>query len=784
MDYGIGRPVPRQEDFRLLTGKGNFSDDVDLEGQAYAHVLRSPHAHARVLGIDTEAAEAAPGVVAVLTAAEYLADGLGPVPHVANPLDALDPWKRALRNKDGSEPFVSPHIPLAQDKVRHVGDCVALVIAETIEQAKDAAELIEVAYAPLPVVTDVAEAVKPGATPIWDEAPSNVAADCEWGDAQAVEEVFQHAHHVVEMDLRNNRIVNAQMEPRAAVGAYDASTGRHTLYAGSQLVHRQKHELSLIFGLPADRIRVVAGDVGGGFGPRMLLYPEFVFVVWAAKRLGRPVKWTSTRAEAFLSDYQARDQAAHVALAFDSEGRILAMRAELLYSVGGMTAAFVPMANGTRLVTSVYDIPLLHLTAKSVITNTVPTAPYRGAGRPESMYNIERLIDTAADEMGIDRVEIRRRNLIPPSAIPYTTPMGIPYDSGEFEGYMDAALALHDWDGFATRQEASKFRGKLRGIGLGMYIEIPVGARDEWASIDVKPDGRVEFLSGSLAQGQGHETTFRQVIHEWLGVPFGSIDMVTGDTDIVPMGGGTHSDRSMRLSGAVMVWSSEEIIDKGKRIAAHALEAAEEDIAFAAGTFTVKGTDRGIGIFEVAAAAATHDVPADLRGPLKAEYHLDRRLPAYPSGCAVCEVEIDPETGVIEIARYSAIDDVGRVINPMIVHGQVHGGIVQGLGQALMEDAVYAPGTGQLLAGTFLDYAMPRADHWPFFKVDTYELISPSNPLGVKGAGEGGTTPSLASFTNAVVDALKEFGVRHIEMPVTSERVWRAIDAAEAVASI
>ncbi len=775
MEFGIGQPVPRHEDFRFVRGKGHFSDDVDLDGQAYAHVLRSPHAHARIRDIDWRRAARAPGVLAVLTAAEYLADGLGLMPQFVNPVDALDPSKSTLINRDGTLPFISTHYPLARDKVRHVGDGVAVVVAETLDQARDAAELIEVDYEPLPAVTDVAEAIRPGAPPVWDEIPDNVAADCEWGDKQAVDTAFAGAHHVVEMEVRNNRVVNGQMEPRAAVGEYAAADGRHTLHAGSQSVHRQKLELSRIFDVPPDKIRVVAGDVGGGYGPRLSMYPEFVLVVWAAKRLGRPVKWTSTRSEAFVSDQQARDQAARTALAFDADGRILAMRGEILYNIGGMTAAFVPMANGTRLVTSLYDIPLLHLMAKAVLSNTVPVAPYRGAGRPEAMYNIERVIDTAADEMGIDRIEIRRRNLISPEAIPYTSPMGIPYDSGEFEGYLDAALKLHDWNGFATRREESRTAGRLRGIGLGMYIQIPVGARDEWASITIEPEGRVAFLSGSLAQGQGHETSFRQVIHEWLGVPFGSIDMTTGDTDIVPIGGGTHSDRSMRLSGAVMVWTSEQIIDKGKRIAAHVLEAAEEDIAFAAGVFTVAGTDREMGIFDVAAAAATDDMPDELRGPLEAQYHLDRRLPAYPSGCAVCEVEIDPETGIIEIARYSAVDDVGRVINPLIVHGQTHGGIVGALGQAMMENVVYGAETGQLLSGSFMDYAMPRADDWPFFRVETYEVIAPSNPLGVKGGGEGGTIPALAAFTNAVVDALKTHGVRHIEMPVTSERVWRAI---------
>jgi carbon-monoxide dehydrogenase large subunit len=775
MEQGIGQPVRRQEDLRFLSGKGYYSDDCALPGQAYAYMLRSPHAHARVAKLDIGAAAAAPGVLAVLTAAEYRADGLNQMPRNANPIDGLDPTKPALHNRDGSPIFSSLDLPLAEGRVRHIGECVAAVIAETLAQAQDAAELIEVDYEPLPAVSDVRDAVASEAPDVWDELPGNVAADCEWGDKGTVDAAFASADHVVTMDLRNNRVANAQMEPRAAVGEYDEAADRYTLHAGSQNVHRQKMELARILGVKPGQVRVVAGDVGGGYGPRMSMYPEFVLVVWAAKRLGRPVKWTSTRSEAFQSDHQARDQAATSSLAFDAEGRILAMRCEILYNAGAMTAAFVSMANGTRLVTSLYDIQKLHLRAKAVLTNTVPTAPYRGAGRPEAMYNIERILDQAAEDLGIDRVEIRRRNLIPPDAIPYTSAMGIPYDSGEFETYLDKALALHDWDGFAARRAETEAQGRLRGIGLGLYIQIPVGARDEWGSITIKPEGRVEFLSGSLAQGQGHETSFRQVIHEWLGVPIESIDMTTGDTDIIPIGGGTHSDRSMRLSGAVMVWSSEQIIDKGKEIAAHLLEAAIEDITFSAGTFTVAGTDRRMGIFDVARAAEGGDVPEALAGPLNGKYHLDRRLPAYPAGCAVCEVEIDPETGVVDVVRHSAIDDVGRVINPMIVHGQTHGGIVGGLGQALMEDVVYARDTGQLLAGSFMDYAMPRADDWPFFRVDTHEVIAPSNPLGVKGGGEGGTIPALAALTNAVVDALGGHGVRHIEMPITAERVWRAM---------
>jgi carbon-monoxide dehydrogenase large subunit len=775
MKHGIGEPIPRYEDGRLLTGRGRYSDDMNRAGQAYAFVLRSLHGHAWIRAIDSRAASAAAGVLTILTAADYLGDGLGSMPQGTNPLDALDPWKQALVNRDGTKPFVSPHIPLAVDKVRHVGEPVAIVVAESAHAAQDAAELIEVDYEPLPSVIDVCDAVKPDAPRIWDDAPGNVAVDAEWGDAGATAEAFATAAHVVEMDFRHNRVVNGQMEPRAAVAEYDSSSKRYTLYAGSQSSHRLKLSLARALNVPDDSVRVMAWDVGGGYGPRLFMYSEYTLIAWAARRLGRPVKWVSTRSDGFISDYQARDQFAKAAIALDEDGRIKAMRCEILYNVGGITVAYVPLANGTRLVTSVYDIPLLYLRAKAVITNTVPTAPYRGAGRPESMHNIERLLDAAAEKIGIDRVEVRRRNLIPKAAIPYTNPMGIPYDSGDFAGCLDRVVALHDWAGFAKRKKGSKARGWLRGIGLGMYVEIPVGARDEWAAVEIKPDDAVDFLSGSLAQGQGHETTFRQVICTSLGVPFDSIRMYTGDTDVIPVGGGTHSDRSMRLSGALIVWNSEEIIRKGKQIASHLLETAVDDIEFEDRKFRVRGTDRSLDLFEAARRALTDEVPQELRGPLKAQYHLERRLPAYPTGAAICEVEIDPETGRVGIVGWSCVDDVGRVINPLIVHGQVHGGIAQGVGQAMLENAVYDGATGQLIAGSFLDYCMPRADDLPVFNVETYEVLAPSNPLGVKGAGEAGTTPALAAFINAVVDALREYGVKHIAMPVRSEDVWRAI---------
>jgi carbon-monoxide dehydrogenase large subunit len=774
-EFGIGQPVRRKEDERLLTGRGRFTDDFNLPGQAYAALVRSPHAHARVRGVDMSDARAAPGVLAVLTAEDYLADGLKALPDPVLPVGITDPTKKVLANKDGSDIFLTPMYPLSRDKVRHVGDPVAFVVAETPAQAADAAELVAVDYEVLPAVIDMTAAIADGAPAIWDEAPRNFCIDMEMGDRAATEAAFAEAAHVAELDLANNRVSAAQMEPRSALGEYDPAANKYTLYAGSQGAYRHKLDLSKILPVPIGNIRVLSHDVGGGFGVRTSLYGEFVLVLWAARKLGRPVKWTCERSEAMISDLQARGLVTKGKLALDADGRFLALRIDHLYDVGAYTYFFTALANGINLLTGSYAFPTAFMTGKAVFTNTVAVSPYRGAGRPEALFNLERLIDTAAAEMGLDRADIRRRNLVSPDQIPFTTPMGVYIDSGEFIAKMDDALALADWPGYAARRAASNKAGKLRGIGLCNYIETPVGWPRERTDIEVKPGGTVDVVIGTGASGQGHETSFAQVIVEWLGVPFDSINLITGDTDIVVEGGGSHSDRSMRLAGQVMVEASEEIIAKGKRIASHVLEAAAADIEFAAGVYSVSGTDRTMGIFDVAKAAAGVDLPQELRGPLAAEAVLAKRLPAYPNGCAICEVEIEPDTGKVRIVRYSAVDDVGTVINPMIVEGQIHGGIAQGAGQALMEDCLYDPATGQLLAGSFLDYAVPRADDFPSFALGHGELAAPSNRLGVKGGGEGGTTPSLAAVVNAVVDALREFGVRHVSMPATPEKVWRAM---------
>lgn len=779
MNEGIGAAVRRKEDARLLTGRGCYSDDVNLPGQAYVHVLRSPHAHARLNAVDTAEARTMPGVLSVLTGEDYAADGHVGIPHSAVPVDGIDPRKPAFVNLDGATPFDAPQMPIARERVRHVGEPVAIVVAETPDQARDAAEAVLVGYDSLDAVTGVLAAIDSDAPRLWEGAEHNLGLDAEHGDRAATEAAFARAAHVVSHDFVNNRIVNAQMEPRSAVAEFDSDTEVVTVHTGTQGVHRVRAGLAGALRLPPEQVRVVSRDVGGGFGPRNFLYPEFVLVAWAARRLGRPVKWRGDRSEAFLSDVQGRDLLTRAALALDAEGRFLAMRVELFGNVGGNTIAYVPLANGVRLVTSIYAMEAAYARVRGVLTNTLPTGPFRGAGRPEAMFAVERLIDMAATELGMDRVEIRRRNLIPPAALPYRSPMGCTYDSGEFERNMDMTLELADWPGFENRRREARERGRLRGIGIANYVEAPVGAPVEYARIVVRPEGRVDVLTGTQSQGQGHETSFAQVISDWLGVPFDDVALITGDTGLIPKGGGTHSDRSIRMAGRVMVDASEIIIAKGKQAAAQLLETAAADIEFAHGRFTVAGTDRAVGLFDVARAMAAGDLPASFGRDLDGEAEFFGRMPAYPNGCAVCEIEIDPETGIVEVVRYATTDDPGRVVNPMIVHGQTHGGIAMGVGQALMESCVYDAATGQLLTGSFMDYCVPRADNLPSYQVAFNEVPTAGNPLGVKGGGEGGTTPALAAVINAVVDALAHLGVRHIDMPATPERVWRAIRKAK-----
>ena len=772
---GFGKPVPRREDGRLVTGQGCYSDDFNLPGQAYAQLVRSPHAHARILRVDATAALGVPGVLAVLIGRDAEADGLAPIPHRPVP---TNPNEFPLGGRDGSSIFVAPHPVLPTDVVRFVGEPVAVVIAESAAAALDGVERMVVDYEPLPAVTATRAAGEAGAPVLWKEAGSNVCVDSVAGDAAAADAAFARAAHVVRLDTWVPRITGVPMEPRAALGVWDEASGRYTLYAGSGGVVRHKGDLAEILRVPETAVRVVAREVGGNFGTRNSFYPEFALVAWAARRLRRPVKWTATRHEAFLTDYQARDLVSAMELALDADGNFLALRGTNTNNVGAHAVTFVPLNKGRELSTSVYRVPVAGVRGRAVLSNTSPLAAYRSAGRPQAMFVIERLIDLAARRHGFDRLALRRRNLVPPEVMPYTNPFGIVYDSGAYAAAQDRATALADWSGFEMRRREARQRGRYRGIGLGNYIEIATGAPRERAQITVRPEGLVDVVIGTLSAGQGHETSFGQLIVEWLGMEPEQVRLVTGDTDLVPVGGGSHSGRSMRLGGVVMAKAADAIVEKGRQLAAWLLEAAPADIEFAARRFSVKGTDRSVDLFAVAAAALRPDAPAPLRGPLEAACDETVSTPSFPYGCAVCEVEVDPETGVVEIVHYTSVDDVGRAINPLIVDGQTHGAIAQGVGQAVWEECRYDAETGQLHSASFMDYAMPRADMLPAFATEISEVPSTSNPLGLRGGGEGGATPALAAVVNAVVDALAELGVEHIEIPVTPERVWEAIRAA------
>ncbi|MHA1108176.1 MAG: xanthine dehydrogenase family protein molybdopterin-binding subunit, partial [Alphaproteobacteria bacterium] len=706
----------------------------------HAAMVRSPYPHAIIKSYDTEAARAAPGVIAVLTGADFHADGLGRIPHVpmhSSPPDAL------FENRDGSEIFIPHHFPLPHDKARYVGEAVAVVVAETRDQAWDAAALVVVDYEELPAVIGTRAAAEEGAPMVWQGAP---------------------------------------MEPRATNTSFDPDTGRYTVYAGSGGVTRQKRELAAILGVEADKVRVITRDVGGNFGTRNAFYVEEAIVAWAARRTGRAVKWRGDRTEIFLTDCQARDLAVDAELAFDKDGHILALRSTNIGNIGAHTISFIPVTKGVEIMSLTYAIPACFVTAKAVLSNTPSTYPYRSAGRPEVTYVMERLIDMAAEDLGIDRVELRRRNLVPVSALPYDNKLGMIYDSGEFEANMNIAARIGDWAGFEARRAEARTRGRLRGIGVSNYIDLSTGVPMERSEIEVQHEHeRLEVVIGTVDSGQGHATSFGQVVSELLGVALEDIDLVQGDTDRVSVGGGTHSGRSMRMGTIVIKQASDEIIDRGKRIAAHVLEAAEADIDFADGAFTVAGTDRSLGLFEAAAAAENGaGLPDDLQGSLRADAEILFPRAVFGNGTQMVEVEVDVETGAVEIVRYAAVDDVGRAINPMLIHGQTHGGIAQGVGQALMEDCAYDYETGQMQAATFMDYAMPRADHFPYFDTEITEVPSDANPFGIKPGSEGGTAPAPAVVVNAIVDALRELGVRHIDLPASPQRVWRAIQDAKA----
>jgi aerobic carbon-monoxide dehydrogenase large subunit len=772
---GIGQAVQRKEDLRFLTGQGSYGDDLTLPGLAHAVLVRSPHAHAGIRSIDKEAALAAPGVLAVLTGADVIADGLKPIPHNPGVVGPPDVVVR-LRMK---APIATADYPLAPDKARFVGEAVAMVVADTIAHAKDASELVEVEWEPLPAVTHVIDAMKPGAPLLWSAAPGNLCVDVEVGDEQATEAAFAGAAHVVRLDTWIQRVTGVPMETRTSTGDYDAASGNYTLYAGTGSgVAAERIQLAHILGVPPEKVRCACKDMGGNFGTRNFFFPEYALLPWAARKVGRPVKWTCERREAFLSDYQGRDLAVTAELALDNEGNFLAIRSDNSSNLGAHAAAFVSLRKGLGLMSGVYRIPVGYVRGRGAVTNTVSTTPYRSAGRPEAIFVMERLVDLAARQCGFDPVELRRRNMIPPEAQPYSNPLGLTYDNGRYREAMETVLTLADHAGFPARKAEALKRGKRRGIGVSNYIEITSGAPRERTEITVRPDRTVELVMGTMSTGQGHETSFAQLVTEWLGVPFECIAYVAHDTARVVGGGGSHSGRSMKMATIVVGKATDEIVAKGRRIAAHLLEAGEVDIEFERGRFRVAGTDRDIGIFEVAAAAVERrDLPAELKGPLGAVSDETIPLASFPYGTQVCEVEVDPDTGGVDLVRYAAIDDVGRAVNPLILHGQTHGGIAQGVGQALWENSYYDPKTGQLLAATMMDYTMPRADGLPSFTTALSEVPAPSNRLGVRSGGEGGTTPALAVVINAIVDALAEYGVTHIDMPATPERVWRAIHA-------
>ena len=772
----IGQPVRRREDIRLLTGNGRFSDDWSIEGQAYMVVVRSSHAHAILRSIDTAEASSMPGVLGIFTGADCVADGLSQIPHSPLPSTKHD---QKLHGPGGVDPFIGNHMPLPTDKARYVGEALAVVIAETLAQAEDAADAVIVDYEPLPCVTDTNKAAAAGAPTIWDEVPDNVGIETFFGDKAATDAAFDKADHVVDMEFYIDRVTGVPMEPRAALGDYDDATGRYTIYAGSGGSVRQKREIAEVLGVDAEDVRVISKDVGGNFGTRNRLYVEFPLVGWASRKVGRPVKFTCRRSESFISDYQGRDLVTKVSLALDADGRFLAMRADNLSNVGSRMVSLSPLSKGSGLITGSYDIPAAHLRSRAVFSNTPPTNAYRSSGRPEVTFAIERLVETAAHELGFDPIELRRKNLVSSDQMPYPNAVGMTYDSGEYAKSMDMVMELSDWDGFAARKKDAEARGLLLGRGFANYVESSIGTPREQAEIHVKPDGGIDLVIGTQPSGQGHETSFAQVAAEWLGVPVETVTVIVGDTDVVKVGGGSHSGRSMRMAGTVIVKAADELIEKGKRLAAIVLEAAESDIEFADAAFAIKGTDRAIGLFELAEAVSGRtDLPEALADGLSVIEDNVMETPVFPNGCHVSEIEIDPESGAFDVVRYTTIDDVGRAINPLIVDGQTHGGIVQGAGEALGELCAIDE-HGQPLAGSFMDYHMPRADEYPSFVTALNEVPSPTNPLGVKAGGEGGTTPALAVLVNGFVDALRPYGVRDIRMPVTPRKIWELIHAAK-----
>jgi carbon-monoxide dehydrogenase large subunit len=768
--FGLAQPVRRVEDPRLLKGMGRYTDDIVLPGMLHGIVLRSPHAAAQILSADIAAARALPGIRAIYTANDLKAAGIDPLPCAA-----------PVQNRDGSDMASPAHPALAEGAVHHVGDPVAFIVADTAKQARDAAELVRVDYDLLPSTTDLATAMDPGVPAVWPEVNNNIVFDWEIGDKAATDAAFASAAHVTKLTVVNNRIVVASMEARAAIADFDKATGRWTLYANTQGGWLLKNLIGPLFNSDPENFRIVTPDVGGGFGMKLFLYAEHVLTCFAARDLGRPVKWASDRAEAFLCDTQGRDNVTTGELAIDAQGKFVALRTRNISNMGAYLSTFapyIPTYAGTSVLSSVYGFKAIHANILGVFTNTMPVDAYRGAGRPEANYLVERLVDAAARELNVDRIELRRRNMVPPSAMPHATPVGKTYDSGDFQVVMDAALKKMDYAGFATRRAAAAARGKRRGLGLAYYLEATGGDPTERAEIRFADDGFVDVYVGTQSTGQGHETAYVQLTANRLGIDGDKIRICQGDTDTIPVGGGTGGARSLYSEGQAIVKTADSVIEKGKQAAAEVLEAAVADISFIDGDFSIVGTDRSIDIISLAAtqrkkaASGQPAITLDTAEVAAIDNHT------FPNGCHMAEVEIDPETGVTRVVRYIVCDDFGTTVNPLIVRGQVAGGVAQGLGQAILERTVFDPDSGQLLSGSFMDYALPRADDLPDVEVDLLEIPCATNPLGVKGAGEAGAVGSPPALINAIIDALGVDGITAIDMPATPERVWRALAAA------
>jgi carbon-monoxide dehydrogenase large subunit len=770
--FGLAQSVRRVEDPRLLKGNGRYTDDIVLPGMLHGIVLRSPHAAATLGAIDTTAARSVPGVKAIYTAADLNADGIGSLPCAVS-----------LDNRDGSTMASPPHPVLADGAVRHVGDPVAFIVADTAKAARDAAEQISVDYQIQPAITDLATVTGTSAPLVWPEVKQNIVFDWEFGDRAKTDAQFAKASHITSLTVVNNRIVVSSMEARASIADYDSATGRWTMYANTQGGWLVKGLIAPVFKAEPDKFRIVTPDVGGGFGMKLFLYAEHVLTCYAARKLGRPVKWAAERSEAFLCDTQGRDNLTLGELAIDADGKFLAVRTRVIANMGAYLSNFgpyIPTIAGTSVLASVYGFQAVYANVVGVFTNTVPVDAYRGAGRPESNYLMERLVDAAARELKIDRTELRRRNMVAVSAMPHSTPYGTIYDSGDFRMVLDAALRQMDYAGFATRRDAAAKRGKRRGIGLAYYLEATGGDPTERAEIRFADDGNVDVYVGTQSTGQGHETAYVQLTSERLGIDAENIRIRQGDTDVIPVGGGTGGARSLYSESQAILLTTDSVIGKGRQAAAEVLEASPADIAFADGRFAIVGTDRGIDIIALAetqrkkAAAGEPAITLD-----SAEVaNIDRHT--FPNGCHIAEIEVDPETGMVEIIRYLVCDDFGKTVNPLIVRGQVHGGVAQGFGQAVMESTAYDASSGQLVSGSFMDYALPRADDLPDIEVELLEVPCAGNPLGVKGAGEAGAVGSPPAVINAIIDALSVDGVTHIDMPATPEKVWKAISMGKA----